>query len=276
MAPATLKMEDGMFNNLIESSSHARELKRRGSFVLFTTATYVVLFIVAGVVSIYAFDARLEEPENQMTVTMLPMEPAAAPPQTTHNTPPRPNTARPNQVIREIAMSSVNDPRSVPLNTSATPNRNLPIPDRGSYVIGPQDSDPVGVPGNGRPGVPGGTNETVSAVHVDVGTPPPAAPPVERRPPAVKSMGVITGLAIVLPKPAYPPIARQAHVGGAVSVQVLVDETGNVISAKAVKGHPLLLAAAQQAALGARFSPTKLSNQPVKVSGTITYNFVLQ
>jgi len=265
-----------MFNNLIESSSHARELKRRGSFVLFTTAIYVVLFIVAGVVSIYAYDARLEEPENLIVTMLPPMEPAAAPPSTTHNSPPRTTAARLNQATRQIAMSSVNDPRNVPLNTSVTPNRNLPIPDRGPWVIRNYDSDPVGVPGNGRPGVPGGTNENVSAVHVDVGTPPAPDPPVERRQPAVKSMGVITGLAIVLPKPAYPPIARQAHVGGAVSVQVLVDETGNVISAKAVKGHPLLLAAAQQAALGARFSPTKLSNQPVKVSGTITYNFVLQ
>ncbi len=49
-----------MFNNLIESTSHTREFKRRGSFVLFTMATYVLLFIVAGVASIYAYDARLE------------------------------------------------------------------------------------------------------------------------------------------------------------------------------------------------------------------------
>ena len=49
-----------MFNNLIESSSHAKEYKRRGSFLLFTDGTYVVLFVVAGVVSIYAYDARLE------------------------------------------------------------------------------------------------------------------------------------------------------------------------------------------------------------------------
>ena len=61
-----------------------------------------------------------------------------------------------------------------------------------------------------------------------------------------------------------------------VNVQVLIDETGKVISAKAVAGHPLLLAAAQQAAYGARFSPTKLGDQAVKVSGLITYNFVLQ
>src|ERR1700754_1876742 len=56
MAPAT---EDPMFNNLIESSSHAKEYKRRGSFLLFTGAVYVALFAVTGVVSIYAYDAHL-------------------------------------------------------------------------------------------------------------------------------------------------------------------------------------------------------------------------
>ena len=50
-----------MFNNLIESTSHAGEFKRRGSFVLFTTATYVLLFVIGGVMSIYAYDARLED-----------------------------------------------------------------------------------------------------------------------------------------------------------------------------------------------------------------------
>jgi protein TonB len=55
---------------------------------------------------------------------------------------------------------------------------------------------------------------------------------------------------------------------------VLIDENGSVVSASAVSGHPLLRAAAVQAARGARFSPTKLSGQPVKVSGVITYNFV--
>jgi protein TonB len=80
----------------------------------------------------------------------------------------------------------------------------------------------------------------------------------------------------LLPKPAYPQIAKQAGAHGAVNIQVLVDETGRVVSAKAVSGHPLLIAAAQQAALGARFSPTRLGDQAVKVSGLITYNFVLQ
>jgi protein TonB len=60
---------------------------------------------------------------------------------------------------------------------------------------------------------------------------------------------------------------------GTVVVQVTVDENGNVISAHAVSGHPLLQAASVAAARGAKFSPTRLSGEPVKVNGVITYNF---
>lgn len=78
------------------------------------------------------------------------------------------------------------------------------------------------------------------------------------------------------PQPAYPPIAKAARAQGTVTVQVLVDEEGKVIAAQAVSGHPLLQAAAVKAARDARFSPILLGTKPVKVSGVITYNFVLQ
>jgi protein TonB len=87
---------------------------------------------------------------------------------------------------------------------------------------------------------------------------------------------VLNGSALSLPKPAYPPMAKQVGIQGPVNVQVLVDETGKVISAKAISGNPLLMHAAQQAAMGARFSPTMLGDQAVKVSGVIIYNFMLQ
>ena len=61
-----------------------------------------------------------------------------------------------------------------------------------------------------------------------------------------------------------------------VVVRVLVDEKGNVVSARAISGHRLLKQAAVTAARNTRFSPTRLSGQPVKVSGVITYNFVLK
>jgi protein TonB len=79
----------------------------------------------------------------------------------------------------------------------------------------------------------------------------------------------------LLPKPNYPPIAKQIGVQGTVAVQVLIDETGKVVSAKALSGHPLLVPEAVRAAKGALFSPTMIGDQPVKVSGVITYNFVM-
>ena len=81
--------------------------------------------------------------------------------------------------------------------------------------------------------------------------------------------------AVSLPQPVYPPEARDARAEGNVVVQITVDEQGNVIDARAVSGHPLLQAAAVDAARQAKFSPTLINGQPVKVSGTLTYNFSL-
>ena len=88
------------------------------------------------------------------------------------------------------------------------------------------------------------------------------------------SKGVVNNSAISLPKPVYPKAARDARASGAVNVQVLIDEQGNVISASTVSGHPLLRAVSEQAALQSKFKPTLLSGQPVKVNGVIVYNFV--
>jgi len=98
-------------------------------------------------------------------------------------------------------------------------------------------------------------------------------PPVAPSAHAPISGGVLNGKAISLPKPPYPPIAKAAKASGTVVVQVLVDENGDVISAHAISGHPLLQAACVAAARAAKFSPTKLSGQPVKVSGVLNYNF---
>lgn len=98
------------------------------------------------------------------------------------------------------------------------------------------------------------------------GTDPPAGTKIEG--------GVLNGKALELPKPVYPIIARAAHASGTVVVQVLIDEEGNVVAAHAVEGHPLLQAAAVNAARQARFSPTTMEGEPVKVTGVIQYNFV--
>ena len=86
--------------------------------------------------------------------------------------------------------------------------------------------------------------------------------------------GVLNGKALALPQPAYPRLARAAHVSGTVMVQVLIDEQGNVSAAHAVDGHPLLQSVCVAAAREAKFSPTLLEGEPVRVTGVIQYNFV--
>jgi hypothetical protein len=77
-----------------------------------------------------------------------------------------------------------------------------------------------------------------------------------------------------LPKPAYPPAARVLKASGPVSVELLVDEDGNVFSSSALSGHPLLRAAGTQSGCSAKFHPLIVDGKPSKSIWIITYNFV--
>jgi TonB family protein len=88
--------------------------------------------------------------------------------------------------------------------------------------------------------------------------------------------GILNGKATNLPAPIYPDTAKAVRARGNVVVRITIDEHGDVIEASAVSGHPLLRAAAVQAATEAKFAPTTLGGQPVKVSGMLTYNFELR
>ncbi|HVE57633.1 MAG TPA: TonB family protein [Pyrinomonadaceae bacterium] len=92
--------------------------------------------------------------------------------------------------------------------------------------------------------------------------------------PRTISGGVLNGKATNLVQPTYPPAAKAVRASGAVNVQVTIDEKGNVVSASAVSGHPLLRASAVAAARESKFSPTLLGGKAVKVTGIVVYNFV--
>ncbi len=81
--------------------------------------------------------------------------------------------------------------------------------------------------------------------------------------------GMLNGKAIYLPQPEAP----SGEATGVVLVQILIDEQGTVIEAKAVSGPQHLQAAAVNAAKLARFTPTTLMGEAVKVAGTLSYNF---
>ena len=261
-----------MFDNLIESSSHAREFKRRGSFLLFTTATYMVLFVVTGVVSIYAYDAHLETQNTELEITFVPLREAEEVPEPVKNTirsAPNSDTS-PTRSVRTKLIDSVSNPNNVP-PTVSTRAESVP-PARRDSVLGRDNVDPPTRAGTSR-GVPDGTGTPVVNIPDD---PPPPPDPKPVVPKVLKvSDGVLRGTAISLPQPSYPAIAKQIRLQGIVSVQILIDEMGKVISAEAVSGPPMLIPEAKRAALQARFTPTKLSGEPVKVSGVITYKFTL-
>ena len=264
-----------MFNNLIESSSHAQEYKRRGSFLLFTTATYAVLLVLGAVASIYAYDAHLDAQSTELELlSYVPLPPAEPQPPKVISDPVRPTSYPrnpPSVPMRIELIDSTTNPNNVPdrIGTIASPVPPAPL----GAVRGDRNVDPPAPPG-GR--VATGPGNTPMVRIIDPPPPPPPPPPTPTPVKVLKISQVLNSKAISLPRPNYPPIAKQTRTQGTVTVQVLIDETGKVISAKTVSGHPLLAHEAQKAAMQARFSPTIISDQPVKVSGVITYNFIMQ
>lgn len=273
-----------MFNNLIESDTHITELKRRGSFMFGTILAYALLLAAASVGSIFAYDAHLDSQNLEMTalVTMLPT--TAAPPK---NQPARRANERPRassiadataQVpMRTMSQTDVTDMRRTPKDVGIVGNGVAPM--LPNTTIGDRNID-VGGHGTSpftESGPVGPVAGTGSGIELTI-EPPPDVPKVESKPPKnfVKSLGVIESKITYKAIPPYPELAKRAHVSGSVTVQILLDEQGHVLSAQATNGNPLLRGAAEKAAYQTRFSPTLLSNQPVKVSGVITFNFILQ
>jgi periplasmic protein TonB len=267
-----------MFNNLVESELHTHEHVRRSWFFLGTMATYALLFMILGVVSIYAYDAHLDEQTNEYIVTFVPPVQAAE----TTVRPSAPRAASSTDNVRRIperaeAIARINESTKPPDKISSDPLKGRELPAFGAVAITGRDVDvgSGGVTGSatGHNIPTGGTSRSVK-VEIEETPPPPQVAPA---PPKniIKSGGVLNGRAMQLPKPVYSQIARAAKATGIVTVQVLIDESGKVISAQAVSGHPLLRPAAVEAARRALFTPTYLSQQPVKVSGVITYNFTL-
>jgi protein TonB len=264
-----------MFNNLVESSSHQEEMKRRGSFLLFTTITYAVLFAIAGVASIYAYDAHLSQQSTELTMlTFAPVQPELPQPPSPPHSPSSGGSENSNvaQPVRPKLIDSVDNPTNVPRDVGVMAPTVPPAPP--NAVLGPASVDPPGSGGPGGTGIGNSSENDMVRVLNDAGTPPPAPKPAP--PKVIRTSKVLNSQALYLPKPQYPPIARQVGAQGVVSVQVLIDEQGKVISAKVLSGNPMLAHAAQESAYQARFSPTIIGENPVKVSGVITYNFVLQ
>jgi len=86
----------------------------------------------------------------------------------------------------------------------------------------------------------------------------------------------LCGKAISLRKPSYPAEAKAKHVSGIVVVEIVTDEEGKVIWARAIRGPELLRSVSEKAACRAQYSPTLISGHAVRTETTIQYYFALQ
>jgi hypothetical protein len=271
-----------MFDHLVESEAGNEDLKKRRRYFAASSVIVGILFGTAVVFSIYAAEYNIGAAGFELVELISPeeMEPPAPEIEspTTHSS----TTAVSSVPTRQFTIARIDEaPAAIPTEVSITKNTGLSRPVSGNYRHAAIDSEGTPGPGTGTARVGGGSPDGGGTLSVlrpemqpdkDVEPPPAAIKPAPPKP-RTQSLGVINGKAVILPKPSYPPAAVALNLQGQVNVQVLIDESGRVISANAISGHPILKAPAERAAMGAKFSTTYLSNVPVKVSGVIIYNF---
>jgi protein TonB len=269
-----------MFDRLIVSEPEGADFKNRRNYFMVSSLVVGALFLTAVVISIFASDFGLGSSSFELAEMLAPVEMAAVEPEPQR--PQRQQVQAQSQVpTRQANIARIDEvPPAVPINTSVVPNTHPSRP-KGYFQIAPYDSNPVGGPSGGRdpsatgPTIGSGLSQSEPVADTKPDQPPPPVIKIDPKPRPTVSKGVLNGEAKSLPKPLYSAAAKAVRANGQVAVQVTIDEHGNVISAHAMNGHVLLRSEAERAARNARFSPTYLSHVPVKVTGVITYNFVL-
>ena len=259
-----------MLDQLVESKNNSAENTRRSEFLLGTFVIIVLGLLSGWTYSLFAKDYAMGSGDLDISSLVAPVAlPEDAPPEPEPEDKPKAETNKVT-VIEKIASmeDSLRDPpkiteqRAVNAPTLRKDQWDNVAEGRTNSTQGQIDNAPKGgglssTTGGGGGG--GGGNDDNFDEPVIKATPKPTEKPV----PKIISGGVVNGKATNLVKPPYPAAARAVRASGAVNVQVTIDENGNVISASAVSGHPLLRAAATSAARSSKFSPTLLSGQPV-------------
>lgn len=254
-----------MFDKLVESTKE-KQGRGAGGYLAATTLIYGLALVGIAIGTIIGFSPALAE-EYSLKAILAP--------------PPLPIGLPPPPAIRRTVL----EPQTISFTAPTNPidiSRMRRAEDLPPVRIGNSRPVVVGAPlGNGS----GDPNGVWGAPRTGDATVPPP-PPIRRDPPQTPeikplgtskvSEGVLQGGAIRKVKPTFPAMALKIRAGGPVQVVVTISEDGRVTDATAVSGHPLLRSAAVEAARQWLFSPTKLSNVPVKVQGVLTFNFILE
>jgi protein TonB len=273
-----------MLNQLIESKNHREENARKNGFLATTLGVFIAVLLSGWTYSLFAKNFGMGTGDFELSSLVAPVSAVEpAPPPKPEIQPERSQRPASSKIILkdlyEDLSRSTNPPKDLSGEKDVVNARQF---DPNQVMRGDRNQIPVDT--SGRSATSDTTdcglcrsNEDRTSKDEEQPTPEvvvkPSPKPTEAKKPPLQSLGVINGKATHLEKPPYPATARAVRAEGAVNVQVLIDESGNVVSASAVSGHPMLRRVAEAAARQSKFSPTYLSNQAVKVTGVIVYQF---
>jgi periplasmic protein TonB len=254
-----------MFEKLVVSATQRRK-HTTAKFFLGTLVLYAFALACVLVVSVLVSDPRLADTSSILTLV--------GPPPMLGGTPPK---APPSKRPQSEVPPDPNHPMTLDQITSHRDNAPPLIPNIDRGPTGPGSALLEGPPGVGAGiGVLGGNTNVEPPPRPDRPTPKPvvATTVTDNRPLRVTST-VLQGKAIERRVPVYPELPRRIRLQGDVAVEVIISPEGRVESARAISGHPMLIATALEAARAWRFEPTILNGVPVPVTGVITFVFKL-
>jgi protein TonB len=258
LSPTT--QNDVFLSALLETPT-TKTLRR--SPLQWATATGLHIVIVAALIIVPLYTTGTIELDKYEETPLVapPAAPPPPPPAAGRPVAPHISATRPKLTYTQGKLTArTSIPKTVSLDNVAA------APDLGG-VVG-------GVPGGVAGGQLGGS---LGGVFGGTGTSAPIPPPQQ---PAAKRI-VRVGSSLKPPRqtysiqPEYPTLARQAHIWGVVVVNAVIDEHGNVVQARALSGHPVLIPAALRAVLQWKYEPTLLNGAPVAVEMEVTVHFSL-
>ncbi|MGI8641320.1 MAG: TonB family protein [Pyrinomonadaceae bacterium] len=275
-----------MLDKLIESKNNGGENRRLSGFLLTTFLTVVSVLTFGLIYSLFSQTLAMGSESLDVSTLVAPITivEQSPPPEPRQNPQPTEKTTdkAPSRIVnmQRPEESPIKPPDSVSVSQNkyqARPNfpfvlKNIDSNPAASTVSGISD-------GKNTIGLSGTVTPTEATEKMIIEKPPiikQTVKPIAEKSKTIVTGGVVNSKAINLVKPIYSAAARAIRAGGEVKVQVTIDEDGNVISAKAINGHPLLRDSAVNAAKSSKFTPTTLSKQKVKVTGIIIYNFAVQ
>ena len=253
-------VKNDVFLNALLEMPATQQTRRSPLKWLGAVAFHIVIVAVLIIVPLYTTGTIHLNEYHEIPVVAPP--PRLAPPSAPAGGAVAPHITHPKAKLN-YTPQKLAAPPAIPKNVSS-----------GSDNVGETAPDFSGV----EDGVPGGViGGVVGGALGGTGTSAPTPPSAPR---SVQKI-VRVGSHIKAPRqtysvnPAYPPLARETHIEGTVVVDAVIDEHGNVVQARVVSGHPLLMDAALKTVLLWKYEPTTLNGQPVSVELQVQVHFKL-